>query len=58
MDKNTRMLLFEFLIWLDKDNLLSFNPRLRDVAKILSDFAADSVFVRPPMGERGKPTKE
>lgn len=55
MDKNTRMLLFEFLIWLDKDNLLSFNPRLRDVAKILSDFADDSVFVRPPMGERDKP---
>ena len=55
MDKNTRMLLLEFLIWLDKDNLLSFNPRLRDVAKILNDFGDDSVFVRLLADEGDKP---
>ena len=55
MDQNTRMLLLEFLIWLDKDNLLSFNPRLRDVAKILNDFGDDSVFVRLLADEGDKP---
>lgn len=55
MDKNTRMLLLEFLIWLDKDNLLSFNPRLRDVAKILNDFGDGSVFVRLLADEGDKP---
>lgn len=55
MDKNTRMLLLEFLIWLERNNLLSFNPRLRDISKILSDFADDSVFVRPLAVEGDKP---
>lgn len=47
MDRNIYSLLFEFVCWLDANNLLTFNPRLRDVRYLIQDFADNSRFTRP-----------
>lgn len=47
MDRNIYAILFEFVCWLDANDLLNFNPRLRDVRYLIQDFADNSVFTRP-----------